>query len=499
MTIPLNLQHSHEQYPSLIFLPVDQQSVIIRPGAAKEEKGILSRIEEAAAIEFSKRNAEEIEQLKRYLGLKEAALPVPFHRHKRLFPHLLRPEMFLYSELPSQQGIPLPELNLYKKSPASLNVSQLEKHIASVAADFFQAAKIAEEAREYWLDAISTAYAKHSFITLAVNNQHVIEAVETMNKSTLLGLLKYPEDIAYWRHRVEIVLRPYRSVPPAWRWSPCSHEKIISVADHPDQIELHCETCQFTVYYDVSEDTLTLPEEINLFQAVKRIATIERQFNEIALQSDSVLNKLDRLQQLQQKILKHETKILPILHLQAELPESNDIPTHPLISAYEELRKIKIPARTQDSHLLWMAEITIPNVSVFHQLQAWEDLVAADLEEELEKVEKELQIIKEKTKPHPADELVEVKGYTFTREKVSKVFEFLQVQQQEISLHVLVQVLKGEPTNKVRTLSYHETELFALLSEWPEKYITKAILQLEQKGYLAKGRKGYAAFAEKVE
>lgn len=499
MTIPQSLQHSHELYPSLLFLPVDQQSVIIRPGAAKEDKGILSRMEEAAAAEIALRSMEEQEKLKQYLGTNEAVIPIPFHRHKRLFPELLRPEMFLYEEVSSQRGIPLSLLKLYKKTPASLTPSQMEKHIAAVTADYFFAAEIAAHNREFWLETVDDAYSKHSFIQLAAEKQHVTAAVENMNKSALLGLLKYPEDIAYWRHRVEIVLRPYRAVPRAWRWEPCNHEKTLSLASESGYIQLTCEECHFSVYLRTADKALLLPEEINLYQAVKRIATIERQFNEIAQQNNDVIEKILRLQRLKQEITKYEENVLPIIDLQEKLPENAGISMPPIIQMYREMKKINIPARTQNSLLLWMAEIDIPNVSIFHQLQEWEALQSSDWSSELNEARKELELMIEETRPQPTDQLAEVKGFSVTRETNQKILRFLEIQEQEISLHVLVQVLKGQPTNKVRSLSYHETELFALLSEWPEKFITKAVLQLEKRGHLAKGKRGYAAFTEEME
>lgn len=48
-------------------------------------------------------------------------------------------------------------------------------------------------------------------------------------------------------------------------------------------------------------------------------------------------------------------------------------------------------------------------------------------------------------------------------------------QEENMPLHLLVQILKGAATNKIQRSGVHEADIFGLLKDWPNKYITKAM------------------------
>jgi len=294
-----------------------------------------------------------------------------------------------------------------------------------------------------------------------------------MNKSSLLAVLKYPEDIAYWRHRVEIVMRPYRQLPAEWRFEVCSHEKKITVQNESQSIVYSCPTCQFTLIYEVNHDRVLLPNEVNMEQAIKRIATIERQFNDIATQSMNVIDSLKNVQLLKQQLTPFESQIQHIVTLQGRL--ENDVKTHPAVTAFKALDRITLPAAQITPDLLSLAKVEVPEIAVFKEAEKWKHIDFVTLEDELNQLHWLLQKQVDELQPKPNDVLVDVSGYQMTRMDLEKVEGFLEETELKLSLHILVQVLKGEATNKVRLLELHETTIFGLFAWWPEKYITRAM------------------------
>lgn len=76
--------------------------------------------------------------------------------------------------------------------------------------------------------------------------------------------------------------------------------------------------------------------------------------------------------------------------------------------------------------------------------------------------------------------MVEVKGYGLTRGMIEDIEDVPGWS--DIPVHLLVQILKGEATSKIRRMGLNDTSIFAMLSSWPAKYITQAMIQWKKSG-----------------
>ncbi|AOM83102.1 RQC-minor-2 family DNA-binding protein [Salisediminibacterium beveridgei] len=475
-------------YPSLLFWPVEKknESSKIRSLSSKEEKALLSRLQEVVFHELSKLSKTDLNQLALFLGTDKPCIPVPLVQQKKLHVKLLKADTLLFKKASVQtdqsENTPL----FYNKEWVRLSADQLKKHVQSVVDDYLFNARISLQDKGYWLSRIEKAYENNPFIQLAYSKNDIVDAVEIMNKSSLLAILKYPEDISYWRERVKIVLRPYRTIPKEWRWDLCSHEKKLFPQADSRSIECTCEDCGFSVIYDINEDVLWLPQEVNLFQATKRIATIERQFNNIASQNGAVTKNIECLKDLSRDLTDYHERIETILELQRKLPGTDNVPDHPVVSLYKAMQEIELPEESHDSMLIWMSRVSIPDISILREINRWQKLMKRNLSEELNEVQTGLtQMIKD-NQPRPDDTILQIKNYKITRLQLDKINRFIKKEEHKVPVHILVKLLKGEATNKIRGLQYHEEELFGILEHWPEKYITKAIIQLNKQNVIIK-------------
>ncbi|MEK3806717.1 RQC-minor-2 family DNA-binding protein [Bacillus sp. FSL H8-0547] len=466
------IAYQFDDYPSLLFVPAGRKYPEIRSIGHKEERAALSRLQQAAAQELQSVPEEEMTLLKTFLGTNRPSIPLPVYKQERLYPHLIRPEMFLWKKHSVQRGLPINSSYFYPEVYGTLSAQELSRHVKKVVQEYLFCARLNKFERKHWLEKISTAYTQHPLIKLASSKEAVIHAVEIMNKSSLLGVLKYPEDIAYWRHRVEIVMRPYRSIPKAWQWTVCSHEKELALHADSDSIICTCSTCRYSVSYHVPKEGATLPDEVNIPQATKRIATIERQFNEIAVQSKETMEKLYALKEIQTDLEQHAPIIKQIQDLKTRL--GNETANHPATAIYTEIEQLVFPDTIQPD-LLSLSSVSVPDASVLKKAETWKKQLAHDLGESLEQHLETLQELSEKHKPRPNDIIFEIKGFRLLRSEYEKIQLFLQ--EETVPNHMLVQILKGEATSKIRRSGFHEAEVFGLLNEWPAKYITKAIIK----------------------
>ncbi|WP_227394935.1 RQC-minor-2 family DNA-binding protein [Jeotgalibacillus aurantiacus] len=466
------LGYEFDPYSYLLFVPVGRRYSTIRSIGHKEERAVLSRIQQSASEALSKLTSEQRKQLSQFVGTDEPMIPIPVYKQEHIYPMLVRPEMFLWTTHSLQRGLPIDHELFYEKTYSKLSAEQLDEHIRQVVRDYVFCAHLHQQERSQWIDRIAAAFKTHPFIELAESKEPIVNAVETMNRSSLLAVLKYPEDIAFWRHRVEIVMRPYRQIPGAWRWDVCNHAKELRILDETQSLQCECPICQFQITYDVEKNEVILPEEPIMERTVKRIATIERQFNEIADQSKNVIESLQELQTIKEQLKKHAPLLEEILDLQNELEEENDME---LIRCYKALKEIQLPKEHITPELLSLAKVTLKDVAVLKESRKWAGIDFRDAEAQFHDLKTHLIALQAERQPKPGDIIFETNGFQLTRAEAEKVEYFTKQTDLTLSFHILSQVLKGEPTNKIRTLQLHEASIFGLLRSWPEKYITKAV------------------------
>lgn len=456
-------------YPSLLIIPVGRKFPEVRSIGHKKQRAILSRLQHAVDGISEQGNA--IQAF--FPDISGTRLPVPIYRKEELYPHLIKPESFLWKKHSDQRGLPIEKESFYTVEYETLSAQELGDHVQRVMTDYSFAAILQQRERNEWLESIRSAYSRHPFIRLARTKQDVVQAVEVLNTSSLLGLLNSPEDVAFWRHRVEIVLRPYRSVPPHWRWDMCAHEKELVLKAKEGVLSCTCHECNYTIDYSPETDRVTLPTEVNMEQARKRIATIERQFNAMAEKTTDVVNAIRRLQDLKAALTPFEGIIERAWDLEEQL--RGRAASHPILSIYQSLKECSLPDTYVEPDVMSLSRVHIPDISLLKMNLEGEDLQQT-LEDHLSYLEEKAQ----EYRPSPDDVMVEVKGYELTRGMTEEING--TPGSKDIPIHLLVQLLKGEATSKIRRMELNETSIFGMLSSWPAKYITQAMIQWKKSG-----------------
>ncbi|WJE15519.1 RQC-minor-2 family DNA-binding protein [Halobacillus sp. ACCC02827] len=506
MGLPQRIAYQDQRYPYIVLAPIGKKNKYIRSIGHKFERGLLSRLNDAIMDQIDAKGL-DVTPIRRYLGLEEnAVLPVSF-RKDEIHDHLLRPELFLWKSLPEEHGLPLKDEYQYGTDYTQLSSEQLNDHIGEVLEDYLFLSHISSEEREHWLKKIAAAFQQHPLVRLYHQKQQVIDAVETMNQSSLLSVLNYPEDVAYWRHRVEIVMRPFRSLPDSWvrgKEDSCSHDKVLTFHSSSRTIRCECETCDFRLYYDVDVDIVRLSEEYDVERAAKRTATIERQFNEVAQQNPRLLDQLAQLKALKKQLATARKTLDESLQVFKQIEryqrKQEHLTSYPLLDMYDKLSRTYIPDCLESSELLWMSEVELHDIRILKQLKEWKKLVPEHVYPFTSHVLEELKVKLEEVRYADDDIILTVKGRPLTFADTQQILDLIYYYGTDHPAHTLVQVLAGKATNKLRTLQLHETRWFGQLSHWPEKHIQKIFNQLEKQGWLMKQQKGYSVsdYAEEV-
>ncbi len=456
-------------YPSLLIIPVGRKFPEVRSIGHKKQRAILSRLQHAVDGIIEEGNA--IQAF--FPDISGTSLPVPIYRKEELYPHLIRPESFLWKKHSDQRGLPIDKESFYTVEYETLSSQELGDHVQHVMTDYSFAAILQQRERNEWLESIRSAYSRHPFMELARTKQDVVQAVEVLNTSSLLGLLHSPEDVAFWRHRVEIVLRPYRSIPPHWRWDMCGHEKELILKAEEGILSCTCHACNYTIDYSPEEDRVTLPSEVNMEQARKRIATIERQFNAMAEKTMEVVSAIRRIQDLKAALTPFEGMIERAQDLEEKL--RGRAASHPILSIYQSLKRCDLPDSYVEPDLISLSRVHIPDISLLKT-----NLEGEDFQESLEDHLSYLHEKEQEYRPSPDDVMIEVKGYELTRAMIEDIEG--TPGWSDIPVHLLVQILKGDATSKIRRMGLNDISIFAMLSSWPDKYITQAMIQWKKSG-----------------
>lgn len=507
MGLPKRIAYQDHRYPYVVLAPIGKKNKHIRSIGHKFERGLLSRLNDAIADQIHDK-ALDVTSIHPYLGLSgRAVLPVSFEKEETIHPHLLRPELFLWRSLSEEHGLPLKDEFSYPTDFTQLSSEKLYEHVGEVIEDYLFLSYISQHDREFWLEKIATAFHKSPIVNLFHEKREVIDAVEVMNQSSLISVLNYPEDIAYWRHRVEIVMRPFRALPKKWlegTQSSCAHEKTLEFDSKNRCICCYCERCDFCLHYHVDTDQVSFTEDYDVERAGKRMTTIEKQFNEIAKQNQRLLEQLVQLKALKKQLSvarKTLDECLQVIHLIEKYQrKEEDLKSYPLLYMYDKLTRTNIPEPKVDSELIWLSGVQMDDVRMFKELREWKKIVPEHVYPMTSHVLEELKNKLEEVRYAEDDIIITVKGRPLTYATAQQILDLIHYYGTDYPAHTLVQMLAGKATNKLRKLHLHETRWFGLLSTWPEKHIQKLFNQLEKQGWLQKQQKGYSIsdFAEEV-
>ncbi|WP_164462061.1 RQC-minor-2 family DNA-binding protein [Bacillus sp. FJAT-42376] len=487
MSLQLHAQY-FDPYPALAVLPLGKKNKEVRSAGHKTERALLNRIQEC--LDELCLSMTEKESIQRFLHLEqEAFFPVFSNRQEQIHPYLMKPEAFLWNDFSAVHGIPQIKESFYTKEFAEMNKADLAKHIQRVVRDYLFCAAVSLKRKSEWEAIIEHSYELHPFVQLAREKREVIQAVEKMNRSSLLSLLTPPEDVAFWRHRVEIVMRPYRELPER-----CSHEKELTFDSQKKVITQTCEICKTKRMFHVEQSRVELEEEPDMDKAVKRIATIERQFNEIASKNEPLLNDLENIAQWKKEL----SGLAEILQMKKELtryPVQPDIVKDPFLDFAEQLTQAIVPVERASSDLIWLSGFQLPSISMMKVIRKH------SVDEGIEKAARLHRKLKEamEVEPfQPEDICIQVKNNSLTFEQVLAILHELNDSLKDRPLHLIAQLLKGRTSSQIREQGLNHTPLYGFLGSWEEKDIQKAFKKLEKDGWIEKQAKGYEALSNQV-
>ena len=493
MTVEHHAYH-FQDYPLLAFVPIGKKNKRIRTIGQKVQKGMIHRVHEQVKQKVTELTPEEIRKLQLFLQKEnEAVLPIPLNKEDELYSQLIKPEMLLWQSFSPMHGLPIHQELSYKEHYLTLSSEDLDGHLDEVMQEYLFCANLAEKSREEWEHQIIKAFQQHPFIRLARKKRDIVEAVEKMNHSPLISLLNYPEDLSFWRHRVGIVMRPYRSIPSKWLWNEagvCDHEKSMVLHSSTGQIEYCCEKCRYSIFYNVGEDRVVLQEEVDMERARKRIATIERQFNELVAQTPLLLEKIEEVSRISAEFKPYEALFEEVLAQQAAVSKDElaSLETPFIIKTYIQLKGVMLPEERTGSPLLWLSNIFTETIEPFKPRNSFPKLN----EEELKRVQVYLEEMKSflQTSTCDRDEYLVVKHSTMTLGDVKSVLRFVAADENS-PLHLLTKVFTGKATNALRAQRLHESDAFGLLEDMEEKHVVNVIKRLEKDDLLQKLSKGY--------
>ncbi|MGE6205075.1 RQC-minor-2 family DNA-binding protein [Guptibacillus hwajinpoensis] len=493
MTVEHHTYH-FDAYPMFAFVPMGKKNKRIRTVGQKVQKGMIHRLHEHVKRKIGALTQEEKQKLQTFLEQEnEAVLPIPLNKEDELYPHLIKPEQLLWQTFSQMHGLPIHNNSTYQEFYLQLSTEDLDRHLDRVIRDYLFCAELAERSRVEWEDRIVEAYQLHPFIQLAREKENVVKAVERMNHSPLISLLNSPEDLAYWRHRVDIVMRPYREVPDEWLWNEkgvCHHEKEMRFHPSSGDVEFYCETCGYAIYYDIEENHVHFKEEIDMDRAKKRIVTIERQFNEMVDKPPRLVEKMEKVSQAIEAFKPYAPLYAEVLRVQHTLSEEElalfEAPS--TVMVYQQLKSVRLPEDRAGSPLIWFSYVLTDTIEPFKPRTVFPDLDESEIafvRDYLEKVKSISQNV-----PSNEEEYLNVKQHTMTIGEMKLLLHFIIGHENE-PLHVLSKVFTGQATNAIRAQRLHENEVFGLLQNWQEKYVVKGIKYMEKDGLLLKLSKGY--------
>lgn len=455
----MNLEHMglfHQPYNHLYLLPVGSGDV--SNSYHRPPMSILRQLEQIMNELLGALSDDQLTQLAKLTGSPIGTFPIAVHAENTPFPHILKADFFLWRQREADVLLTTAGEDYYQKNLYLLSQKQLKEHLQQALQIYQFAAMLEDISQNEWKERALQAYTQHPFIQLATMKQPIIHAVEKMNRSILLGVLTPPEDVSYWRHRVEIVLRPYRALPESWRSAHCSHPIKIAIFSEYNWLQLSCETCHYSFMYDPLTDHAHLVDEVDLPQATKRIATIERQMNELAEGTPKVMNSLQKLQSIKEQFAERtflEEKG-PLTKLMRKL-ETSQFPEHPL-----------------QPTLLSLQDVDLSTIDVLKLVQPFLTCSNQELEDHwVQETSEEARAFPSETS-HSSSIHFSSKGFHLYEVEVSQIEAYL-AKDETITFHLLIHVLKGEATSKIRALQLHHSPIFGLLRPWPKKLIPHAI------------------------
>ncbi|MBM7703458.1 RQC-minor-2 family DNA-binding protein [Metabacillus iocasae] len=502
MAVPKKLLIDIESYPSLTFLPLGRKNKSVRSLANDHTKGVLTRLNKAVEVALSEYVEDDIQLLQAFLyDETKGGLPVPITKQEEVYPYLWKADAFLWRTFSEQKGIPIHSNEFYTNSFVTMTKEQLETYIKQVIKSYMFCARIHDTTRRDWLGHVNKRFHEHPIVALYHKNRDDIVAIEAAKTSPLLFLMKNPDQIAFWRSRIEIIMRPFRSMSLnvfEQGLFACPHEMTIDLNENEETMRILCDKCGVEMTYHVADDIVTLKDDYNVILTSKRLHTTRRQFTDIMKDNPHVVDKLYLLQEWKQILAKQQPLLTQLKDIYSEI---NDYMIHsrstmddPFLHFLFKVKRSSIPDWPSESMSLpWFAEWHLDDISMMNELYTFNVYLQ---EEKL--IKKLHESVKEAT-----DTLEETKQAFFTNSlKVGRI-DFSPV-----DLHSLLQLVKeigatetqqtyiailsGQLSSTLRRKQYDQLTAYSMLKQMKQKYLLNLFSQLQEWQLIQKERVGFS-------
>jgi len=497
MAIPSQLVVEFTDYHYLTFIPIGRKNKTIRSLANKHTRGLLTRINHAVSQTLSTYSDADQLQLSTFLFKNQhSGFPLAINREEEIFPHLWKPDTFLWKEQSAQTGVPIHLEQCYKQDITTLSKEQLQEHIDNVIRDYMFCAQISQNNRENWLHSMNEAFHNHPFIKLYHQYEQRIEAIERVAVSPLLFLMKQPEKVAYWRERVEIIMRPFRmwSKEEFHEGLDAYSEVMLSFEAKEKQIVVRDATGGTILVYHVPSQTVTLKEEVDVELASKRLYTTSEQLKELMLLNPELIQSLHSIQHWKDRIEHDSSVINEINNLQKELEtwsmSSIEIPH--LLSWIHALMDLKAPRTTDEETIEWLSFFQLEDVSILSHLSSYKPIAKQTewlhaLTSLKNQLQKEINGRQEKFLHHSLD----VGKITLTPHQLYDTLSLIHDLRDSVSGQLYTQLLTGHSTNNIRQRKLDEHRGYGALDNQKEKYLYSMFETLQKWEVISKLRQGY--------
>jgi hypothetical protein len=501
MAIPEQLLITFEPYPALTFIPLGRKNKTVRSLGTKHIKGLLTRMNDGIEAVMNNLSEEDKRLLSAFLYENKASgFPIPIGKKDELHPSFWKPETFLWKGHNEHTGIPIHSEQFYPETFTKMSKEELTPYIEKVVNDYMFCARVHDSTRDEWLKHINKKFFEHPLISLYHEHKETIEGAEKVKRSPLLFLMKDPDQVAFWRGRVEIIMRPFRSLTYEVfhnGLTSCPHGIHLSFHSAFETIHAHCDRCHISFTYDVANNEVTLKEEFDVRLASKRIATMKRQFHEMMRQNGALLEKLKLLQQWKTNLAVYKERLDEIwdvrkqVNLYALQEKQNLLPA--TLVFIQAILDSDIPKQEGPPSISWFAQWHVPDVSLLNEMydaSSWmkEPLLEETIQHLLENEQKRLLQTKQDLLHIPA----EIGHIQLLPSQLPLLLELVDTLGKEENQQMYSQILMGMTTSSMRQKQFDRLSAFGLFSSFKLKHLLPIFDSLQAWGLIQKEKQGFS-------
>ncbi|WP_110113184.1 RQC-minor-2 family DNA-binding protein [Bacillus sp. CGMCC 1.16541] len=502
MAVPKKLLIDIESYPRLTFLPLGRKNRFVRSLANDYTKGLLARLNKTVEKALNDYEEEDIRLLQIFLYNEEiGGIPIPITKQEEVYPYLWKADAFLWRTFSEQKGIPIHSHEFDETSFVEMTKEQLDVYIKRVVKSYMFCARIHDTTRQDWLGHVNKRFYEHPLVSLYHRNKEDILAIENVKTSPLLFLMKDPDRIAFWRSRIEVMMRPFRSMPlHVFNHGvfSCPHEMNIALNEHEETMHILCDKCEIDVTYHVVNDVVTFKHDFNIMLTSKRLATTKRQFDEIIQTNSHVMDKLHLLQKWQQQLLKQQSLFSQLNDICYQINEykfeSNLMIQTPLLAFLFKLKRSSIPNSSDELITLpWFSKWQLDDVAMLNEGKKFDHYLKAErLTEYLSECLKEARDILKETKKSLVTKPLQIGRIKLSPTQLCLLLQLIKQIKTTETQQTYIAILSGNLSSNLRRKQYDQLDSYKILKHLKPKYFLTLFSQLQEWKLVQKERVGFS-------